>query len=184
MARHRLAFVGTDGLASGAQENKMLRAGFWGGRWLPATACTVVLTKGRVLYTALPGHILPKTYTQFRKETWSLLQSFRAERMEFHGYKTGRPEHQLRPNREAVSASEGRPVMFDSATPWTIACQSPLFMEFSRQESWSGLQFPSPGDLPKPGIKPRFPTLQADSLPSEPPGKPNREAGEPKPQGR
>ena len=46
-------------------------------------------------------------------------------------------------------------------------------MEFSRQEYWSGLSFSSPGDLPNPGIKPRPPALQADSLPSEPPGKPS-----------
>ena len=45
-------------------------------------------------------------------------------------------------------------------------------MGFSRQEYWSGLPFPSPGDLPDPGIKPRSPALQADTLPSEPPGKP------------
>ena len=45
-------------------------------------------------------------------------------------------------------------------------------MGFSRQEYWSGLPFPSPGDLPNPGIEPRSPALQADSLPSEPPGKP------------
>ena len=45
-------------------------------------------------------------------------------------------------------------------------------MEFSRPENWSGLPFPSPGDLPNPGIEPRFPTLQADSLPAEPPAKP------------
>ena len=44
-------------------------------------------------------------------------------------------------------------------------------MEFSKQENWSGLSFPSPEDLPNPGIKPRPPKLQADSLPSEPPGK-------------
>ena len=44
-------------------------------------------------------------------------------------------------------------------------------MGFSRQEYWSGLPFPSPGDLPDPGIEPRSPTLQADALPSEPPGK-------------
>ena len=49
------------------------------------------------------------------------------------------------------------------ATPWTI--QS---MEFSRPEYWSGYPFPSPGDLPNPGMKPRSPTLQADSLPAEP----------------
>ena len=54
-------------------------------------------------------------------------------------------------------------------TPWTVACQSPLSMEFSRQEYWSGLPFPSPGDLPNPGIEPGSPTLQADSLQSDPP---------------
>ena len=55
-------------------------------------------------------------------------------------------------------------------TPWTVAYQAPQSMKFSRQEYWSGLPFPSPGDLPKPGIEPRFPALQADALPSEPPG--------------
>ena len=58
------------------------------------------------------------------------------------------------------------------ATPWTVAYQAPLSMEFSRQEYWSGLPFPSSGDLPDPGIEPRSPVLQADVLPSEPPGKP------------
>ena len=56
-------------------------------------------------------------------------------------------------------------------TPWTVACQAPLSMGFFRQEYWSGLPFPSPGDLADPGIEPRSPSLQADSLPSEPPGK-------------
>ena len=56
-------------------------------------------------------------------------------------------------------------------TPWTVACQAPLSMGFSRQEYWSGLPCPSPGDLPNPGIKPRSSALQVDSLPSEPPGK-------------
>ena len=50
-------------------------------------------------------------------------------------------------------------------TPWTGAHQAPLSIRFSRQEYWSGLPFPSPGDLPDPGIKPRTPALQADSLP-------------------
>ena len=57
-------------------------------------------------------------------------------------------------------------------TPWTVACQAPLSMGFSRQECWSGLPIPSPGDLPHPGIKPGSPELQADSVPSEPLGKP------------
>ena len=52
-------------------------------------------------------------------------------------------------------------------TPWTVACQAPLSIGFSRQEYWSGLPFPSPGDLPDPGIKPRSPALQADSFPIE-----------------
>ena len=55
------------------------------------------------------------------------------------------------------------------------ACQPPLSMEFSRQEYWSGLLFPSPGDLPDPGIEPGSPALQAESLPSEPLGKPQEE---------
>ena len=59
------------------------------------------------------------------------------------------------------------------ATPWTVVYQAPSSVGFSRQEYWSGLPFPSPGDLPDPGIEPRFPTLQADALTSEPPGKPN-----------
>ena len=56
------------------------------------------------------------------------------------------------------------------ATPWTVVYKAPLSMEFSRQECWSGLPFPSPGDLPDPGIEPRSPALRADTLPSEPPG--------------
>ena len=51
-------------------------------------------------------------------------------------------------------------------TPWTVARQAPLSMGFSRQEYWSGLPFPSPGDLPNPGIEPGSPALQVDSLPS------------------
>ena len=58
-------------------------------------------------------------------------------------------------------------------TPQTVACPVPLSMGFSRQEYWSELLFPSPGDLPNPGIEPKSPTLQADSLPNEPQGSPN-----------
>ena len=53
------------------------------------------------------------------------------------------------------------------ATPWTVAHQAPLSLGFSRQQYWSGLPFPSPGDLPDPGIEPGSPALQADSLPTE-----------------
>ena len=60
------------------------------------------------------------------------------------------------------------------ATSWTVAHQAPPSMGFSRQEYWSGLPFPSPGNLPNPGIEPRSPTWEADALTSEPPGKPMR----------
>ena len=58
------------------------------------------------------------------------------------------------------------------ATPWNVDHQAPLCMGFPRQEYWSGLPFPSPEDLSEPGIKSESPALQADSPPSEPPGKP------------
>ena len=57
------------------------------------------------------------------------------------------------------------------ATPWTVTYPAPLTVRFSRQECWSGLPFPSPGDLPDPGIELGSPALQVDALPSEPPGK-------------
>ena len=56
------------------------------------------------------------------------------------------------------------------ATPWTVTYQASPSMGFSRQEYWSGLLFPSPGDLSDPGIEPKFPALWADALPSESPG--------------
>ena len=62
----------------------------------------------------------------------------------------------------------------DSVTPWTVAHQVPPSTEFSRQEYWSGLPSPPPGDLPNPETEPRSPALQEDSLLSEPPGKPGR----------
>ena len=58
------------------------------------------------------------------------------------------------------------------AIPWTVAYQAPPSVDFSRQEYWSGLPFSSPGDLPDLGIEPMSPALQADTLPSEPPGGP------------
>ena len=71
-----------------------------------------------------------------------------------------------------------RSVLSDSLQPHvTVACQAPLSIGFPRQEYWSGLPYPSPGDLPKPQIEPRSPTLQVDSLPSEPAGKP-KDTGE------
>ena len=62
--------------------------------------------------------------------------------------------------------------MSDSLQPHHVACQAPLFMEFAKQEYWSGLPFPSPGELPNPGIKAGSPAWQADSLLTEPQGIP------------
>ena len=74
------------------------------------------------------------------------------------------------PQNEVKSLSRVRPF----ATPWTVAYQAPPSLGFSRQEYLNGLPFPSPGDLPNPGFEPRCPVLQADALPSEPPGKAQR----------
>ena len=63
------------------------------------------------------------------------------------------------------------------ATPWTVAYQASPSMGFSRQEYWSGLPFPSPGDLPNPGIEPRSLELEAGALTSKPPGKPKMYSG-------
>ena len=64
------------------------------------------------------------------------------------------------------------------ATLWTVAYQASLSMGFSRQEYWSGLPFPFPGDLPDSGIEPGSSALEADALTSEPPGKPGEKVGE------
>ena len=67
-----------------------------------------------------------------------------------------------------------RSVVSDSLQPsGTVAHQAPLSMEFFKQDYWSGLPFPTPGDLPHPGTEPRSSALQADSLSSEPPGEPS-----------
>ena len=68
------------------------------------------------------------------------------------------------PKKELCSTVLSHSEVFHSfVTPWTAACHAPLSMEFSRQEYWSELPCLPPGDLPNPGIKPRSPSLQADS---------------------
>ena len=71
--------------------------------------------------------------------------------------------------KEKVNVAQSCPTLCDPMD--YVACQAPLSIEFSKPEHWNGLPCPPPGDLPNPGIEPRSPTLQADSLPSEPPGK-------------
>ena len=82
----------------------------------------------------------------------------------------------IKPQRESICRHTPvltRSVLFDYVTPWTAACQTPLSMGFSKQEYWSGLPYPFPGDLSNLGIASRSPALQVDSLPAEPLGKPN-----------
>ena len=77
----------------------------------------------------------------------------------------------LTKNQVSEVSEVAQSLVSNSATPWSVAYQAPLTVGFSRQEYWNGLPFPSPGDLPNPGIEPGSPTLQADGLPSELPGK-------------
>ena len=86
-------------------------------------------------------------------------------RVKIHTYKPGSPH-------QSESESEVAQLCLTLCDPWTVAHHAPPSMGFSRQEYWSGLPFPSPGDLPDPGIEFRSPTLQADALTSAPPGKP------------
>ena len=72
-------------------------------------------------------------------------------------------------HRPSMLAAQSGPTL---CNPWTVGCQAPLSIEFSRQEYWRGLPFPPPGDLPDPGIEHGSPPLEADSLLSEPPGTP------------
>ena len=87
--------------------------------------------------------------------------------------------HQHGPYRTLLSQGTHEPLLLSLshvqlfATPWTVAHQAPLSMGFPRQEYWGGMSFPSPKGLPNAGIKPMSLALQADSLPSEPPGKPS-----------
>ena len=83
----------------------------------------------------------------------------------------GSPEPAVPDPKVEVLVTQSGPTLFDPLD--CIARQAPLSMGFSRQEYWSGLPFPSPGHLPNPGIEPGSPALQADSLPSEPPGRPS-----------
>ena len=108
----------------------------------------------------------------FRGSSWARVQTWVsciAGRF-FIAEPPGKPHIHIHEESERKKVkSLSRVLLF--ATPWTVAYQASPLMGFSRQEYWSGLPFPSPGDLPDPGIEPGSPALQTDALPSEPPGK-------------
>ena len=103
--------------------------------------------------------MLLKCYTQYASKFENLSG----------GHRTGKGQFSFQCQRKVKVKSLSRVQLF--GTPWTVAYQAPPSMGFSRQECWSGLPFPSPRDLPNPGIEPESTALQADALPSEPPGK-------------
>ena len=125
-------------------------------------ACQILALTHRV---GTPPYQPLKLYKQF--SFWGWVMCWRAI--------TALPEISVRyKSRFSIWPKSWTPkcsVLSDSLGPRTVAHQAPLSMEFSSQEYWSGLPFPPPGDLPDPGIKPRSPASQADSLPPEPPGK-------------
>ena len=98
-----------------------------------------------------------------RERSWSLFPQIQATNLPL-------APASILPDLKVKVKSLSRVRLF--ATSWTVAHQAPPPMGFSRQEYWSGLPFPSPGDLPHPGIELRSPTLQADALTSEPNGSP------------
>ena len=120
-----------------------------GGLWK-----TLALWTGRICTSGGLHDLTTPRKTPFLTETWNLSK-----------VTGGKGQH---PNCVCVLVAQSWLTLCE---PWAAACQAPLSMEFSRQEYWSVLPFPSPGDLPNPGIKPKSSTLREDSLLSEPPGK-------------
>ena len=113
------------------------------------------------------GCVLIFSY-QSTKITTSCLPTIESKTLEPTKKDTLHPRTKEKPQQNCKVKSLSCVWLF--ATRWTVAYQAPLSMGFSRQEYWSGLLFPSPGGLPNPGIKPRSPTLEGDTLTSEPPG--------------
>ena len=97
---------------------------------------------------------------------------FSTRKLSFKLHSTAKTMTTTKQHCDCVCLCELLSHVWHFASPWTVAHKAPLSMEFSRQEYWSGLPFPSPGDLLDPGIKTGSPALQADALLSEPPGMP------------
>ena len=99
------------------------------------------------------------------EQCWNVKKTEKINKMAKH-LKKRRGKTQVTNIRNKVLVAQLCPILCD---PMVVAHQAPVSMEFSRQEYWSGLPFPSPGDLPEPGMEPEALALQADSLPFEPP---------------
>ena len=100
------------------------------------------------------------------------LEAFQRDTIPYGLEKGERREKLLLRIGSESEVAQSCPTLRVFATPWTVTHQAPPSMGFSRQEYWSGLPFPSPGDLPDPAIEPGSPAFQADALTSEPPEKP------------
>ena len=88
-------------------------------------------------------------------------------------WEPGASEHSVLLTEKVVAVVQSLSHVRLIAAPWTAACQATLSIGFPRQEYWSELPFPSPGDLPNPGIKAEFPALAGEFFTAGPPGKPN-----------
>ena len=126
--------------------------------------------------------VAPQSMEFYRQEYWSGLLFPSPEDLPNFGTGSSTLQADSLPSKPPGKSHPSLSVQFSSvqllsrvqlfATPWTVAPQAPLYMEIPRPEYWSGLPFPSPWDCPNPGTERRSPALQADSLPSESPGKP------------
>ena len=140
----------------------------WRGRQSSLSGCTK-----RTEVTSWPAcSYLLLAFLHLSRSLSGLLISSQAGSRRTHLKKICFPPFSCHPASMKKVKSESRTVMSDSAILWTVTGPAPLSIGFSRPEYWSRLIFPSPRDPPHPGIEPRSPALQADALPSEPPGKP------------
>ena len=125
-----------------------------------------------VVYTIIPNTLLVIGQNKHIINNTNVLLFFNFHLLVFQTLTSKMCTESFPKGRKAVSEVNLLRCVRLFVIPWTVAYQAPPSMGFSRQGYWSGLPFPSPGDLPDPGIKPRSPALQADALPSVPPGKP------------
>ena len=122
---------------------------------------------------------LEKAACSGRRQPWDVLWAGRWQEGHVSGTEKGQEAGGATQDKAWAGSTGSQPLVVRGyvviQSIWTVAHQAPLSMDFSRQEYWSGLSFPSPGNLPNPGIIPWSPALEVESLPTEPPSKANVE---------